>query len=53
MYDFNYAIASDEATLVKGIVNLYSNNNKPFILEVFTPTSENDKILLQFFKELV
>jgi 2-succinyl-5-enolpyruvyl-6-hydroxy-3-cyclohexene-1-carboxylate synthase len=53
MYDFNYAIASDEATLVKGIVNLYSNNNKPFILEVFTPTRENDKILLQFFKELV
>ena len=53
MYDFNYAIASDEPSLEVGIKNLYSNNNKPFILEVFTPTRENDKVLLQFFKELV
>jgi 2-succinyl-5-enolpyruvyl-6-hydroxy-3-cyclohexene-1-carboxylate synthase len=53
MYDFSYAIASDETSLAKGIVNLYFNNNKPFILEVFTPTRENDKILLQFFKELL
>jgi 2-succinyl-5-enolpyruvyl-6-hydroxy-3-cyclohexene-1-carboxylate synthase len=53
MYDFNYAIASDETSLATGILNLYSNNNKPFILEVFTPTRENDKILLQFFKELL
>ncbi len=53
MYDFDYAIASDEPSLEVGIKNLYSNNNKPFILEVFTPTRENDKVLLQFFKELV
>ena len=53
MYDFDYAIASDETSLEVGIKNLYSNNNKPFILEVFTPTRENDKVLLQFFKELV
>jgi 2-succinyl-5-enolpyruvyl-6-hydroxy-3-cyclohexene-1-carboxylate synthase len=53
MYGFDYAIASDESSLEKGIKNLYSNNNKPFILEVFTPTRENDKVLLQFFKELI
>jgi 2-succinyl-5-enolpyruvyl-6-hydroxy-3-cyclohexene-1-carboxylate synthase len=53
MYDFDYAIASDGSSLEVGIKNLYSNNNKPFILEVFTPTRENDKVLLQFFKELV
>jgi 2-succinyl-5-enolpyruvyl-6-hydroxy-3-cyclohexene-1-carboxylate synthase len=53
MYDFDYAIASDGPSLEVGIKNLYSNNNKPFILEVFTPTRENDKVLLQFFKELV
>lgn len=53
MYDFDYAIASDESSLETKIKQLYSNNNKPFILEVFTPTRENDKVLLQFFKELV
>jgi 2-succinyl-5-enolpyruvyl-6-hydroxy-3-cyclohexene-1-carboxylate synthase len=53
MYDFDYAIASDELSFEAGIKTLYSNNNKPFILEVFTPTRENDKVLLQFFKELV
>ena len=53
MYGFDYAIASDESSLEKGIKNLYSNNNKPFILEVFTPTRENDTVLLQFFKELI
>jgi 2-succinyl-5-enolpyruvyl-6-hydroxy-3-cyclohexene-1-carboxylate synthase len=39
--------------LETGIEQLYANNNKPFILEVFTPTRENDKVLLKFFKELV
>jgi 2-succinyl-5-enolpyruvyl-6-hydroxy-3-cyclohexene-1-carboxylate synthase len=53
MYNFDYAIASDELSLEAGIEQLYANNNKPFILEVFTPTRENDKVLLQFFKELV
>jgi len=53
MYGFDYSIASDESSLEAGIKNLYSNNDKPFILEVFTPTRENDKILLQFFKELI
>jgi 2-succinyl-5-enolpyruvyl-6-hydroxy-3-cyclohexene-1-carboxylate synthase len=53
MYNFDYAIASDEPSLEAGIEQLYANNNKPFILEVFTPTRENDKVLLQFFKELV
>jgi len=32
---------------------LYAQNDKPSILEVFTPTRENEKILLQYFKELV
>lgn len=52
MYGFNYAIASDETSLENGIKNLYSDNSKPFLLEIFTPTRENDKLLLQFFKEL-
>ena len=52
MYSFDYSVASNEETLEKGLLNLYATNDKPQILEVFTPTRENDKILLQYFKEL-
>lgn len=53
MYGFEYSIASNEATLETSLKALYEQNEKPSILEVFTPTLENDKILLQYFKELV
>ena len=53
MYRIDYAIASDVPSLEAGMKHFYSNNDKPFILEVFTPTLENDKVLLQFFKELI
>ena len=53
MYGFEYTIASDEASLSKGLNTLYAQNDKPSILEVFTPTRENEKILLQYFQELV
>ncbi len=53
MFGFDYGIANDETSLENGMTALYAQNDKPSILEVFTPTSDNDKILLQFFKELV
>jgi 2-succinyl-5-enolpyruvyl-6-hydroxy-3-cyclohexene-1-carboxylate synthase len=53
MYGFEYSIASTEASLESSLKALYAQNEKPSILEVFTPTLENDKILLQYFKELV
>jgi 2-succinyl-5-enolpyruvyl-6-hydroxy-3-cyclohexene-1-carboxylate synthase len=53
MFGFNYTIASDEFSLAKGLAHFYSQNEKPGILEIFTPTLENDSILLQYFKELV
>jgi 2-succinyl-5-enolpyruvyl-6-hydroxy-3-cyclohexene-1-carboxylate synthase len=53
MYGFNYSIASDETSLAKSLKAFYAQNDKPSILEIFTPTRENDKILLQYFKELV
>ncbi len=53
MYQLDYFTASDEKTLDKGLKSLYSQNEKPVILEVFTPTRDNDKILNQYFKELV
>ena len=53
MYGFEYSIASDESSLAKSLLALYAQNEKPSILEIFTPTLENDSILLQYFKELV
>lgn len=53
MYGLEYSIASDEASLTSKLNDLYAQNEKPSILEVFTPTLQNDKILLQYFKELV
>jgi 2-succinyl-5-enolpyruvyl-6-hydroxy-3-cyclohexene-1-carboxylate synthase len=53
MYGFNYHIASSEETLNQQLTLFFSQNESPVILEVFTPTRDNDKILLQFFKELV
>jgi 2-succinyl-5-enolpyruvyl-6-hydroxy-3-cyclohexene-1-carboxylate synthase len=53
MYDFEYCFASDEASLDNSLKTFYSQNNKSSILEIFTPTRENDKVLLQYFRELV
>ncbi|MBX9807399.1 MAG: 2-succinyl-5-enolpyruvyl-6-hydroxy-3-cyclohexene-1-carboxylic-acid synthase [Flavobacteriaceae bacterium] len=52
MYGFEYSIASDERSLKNSLTALYAQNEKPCILEIFTPTFENDKTLLQYFKEL-
>lgn len=52
MHGFEYAIAKDKDSLIMGLSCLYSQDEKPSILEVFTPTLENDAILLQYFKEL-
>ena len=53
MYGFNYTIASTEAGLETSLKALYAQNDTPSILEIFTPTRENDSILLQYFRELV
>ncbi|MEY4963254.1 MAG: hypothetical protein RLZZ323_573 [Bacteroidota bacterium] len=53
MYGFNYSIASDENSLEKALTNLFATNDRPALLEVFTPTRENDTVLLNYFKNLV
>jgi 2-succinyl-5-enolpyruvyl-6-hydroxy-3-cyclohexene-1-carboxylate synthase len=53
MYGFEYSIASNETSLETSLIALYAQNEKPSILEIFTPTLKNDSILLQYFKELV
>lgn len=52
MYGFNYHIASNEANLETTLKAFYTQNDQPSILEIFTPTLQNEKVLLQYFKEL-
>ncbi|WP_281637938.1 2-succinyl-5-enolpyruvyl-6-hydroxy-3-cyclohexene-1-carboxylic-acid synthase [Flavobacterium marginilacus] len=52
MYGLDYITAADETSLKNGLESLYLQNSNPIILEVFTPTLENDAVLLQYFKEL-
>lgn len=52
MFEFNYYTASNETNLLANLDIFLNANEKPAILEVFTPTLVNDGILLQFFKEL-
>ncbi|PWB18314.1 thiamine pyrophosphate-binding protein, partial [Flavobacterium sp. HTF] len=52
MYNINYFTASDLDSLDQNITSLLNENDKPVILEVFTPTLENDVILKKYFKEL-
>lgn len=52
MYGFGYQTAHNEAEL-KQELPLFMQAGQPQILEVFTPMLENDKILLQYFKELL
>jgi 2-succinyl-5-enolpyruvyl-6-hydroxy-3-cyclohexene-1-carboxylate synthase len=53
MYQMNYYTATDTDSLEKSITSFYEINDAPNILEIFTPTSENDIILKQYFKELI
>jgi 2-succinyl-5-enolpyruvyl-6-hydroxy-3-cyclohexene-1-carboxylate synthase len=52
MYRFQYLTASDDKSLSAGLKQLWASNDQPTLLEVFTPTRENDKVLKQYFKEL-
>lgn len=53
MYGFEYLTASNEENLKSSLESMLHQNKKPVLLEVFTPTLENDRVLLQYFKELV
>ncbi|MCG9792597.1 2-succinyl-5-enolpyruvyl-6-hydroxy-3-cyclohexene-1-carboxylic-acid synthase [Flavobacterium algicola] len=53
MYDLEYYSSFDSDDLELTLPRFFRENDKPAILEIFTPTLDNDKILLQFFKELI
>lgn len=52
MYNLNYFTAKDIQSLENGIASLYNSNDAPAILEIFTPTLQNDLILKHYFKYL-
>ena len=52
MYGFDYFDANDEATLDQQYKVFLNQNEKPSILEIFTPEKENNGILLEFFRRL-
>ncbi len=49
MYGFDYVIASNEAQLKLKLKAFYSESNRPKVLEVFTPRTVNDEVLLKYF----
>ena len=53
MYRFDYLTAADDLSLKERLKQLFQNNDQPTLLEVFTPTRENNKLLLNYFKALV
>ena len=50
MYQFDYCKASNENQLKSQLSSFYSNSERPKLLEVFTPRTKNDEILLNYFK---
>lgn len=50
LYKFEYSRAATEEELSSKLNNFFANSDQPKILEVFTPSEVNDKILLSYFK---
>lgn len=53
MYRIKYRTASTEATLETTLQDFFGDNEQPQLLEVFTPTLENDRWLKGYFGALV
>ncbi|WP_353078040.1 2-succinyl-5-enolpyruvyl-6-hydroxy-3-cyclohexene-1-carboxylic-acid synthase [Flavobacterium sp.] len=52
MYAFKYTSVQNEAELHAVWDSFIANDNKPSILEIFTPEKINDIVLLDYFKKL-
>ncbi len=50
MYGFNYFRANEEESLRNELESFYNSSKQPKLLEIFTPSRINDKILLEYFK---
>ena len=50
MYQFEYSIAKNKDQLMSQLDSFYTTSNKPKLLEVFTPRTVNDGVLLDYFE---
>jgi 2-succinyl-5-enolpyruvyl-6-hydroxy-3-cyclohexene-1-carboxylate synthase len=50
MYEFEYQKAFSTETVNKALNGFFEASEKPKILEIFTPSAENDVILKEYFK---
>ena len=50
MYGFEYYSAKNRNDLKSHLQNFYLESSQPKLLEIFTPRTENDDILLNYFK---
>lgn len=50
MYQLEYTTAKNEDELKNQLPSFYTTSNKPKLLEVFTPRTINDGVLLDYFK---
>ncbi|WP_046744844.1 2-succinyl-5-enolpyruvyl-6-hydroxy-3-cyclohexene-1-carboxylic-acid synthase [Kordia zhangzhouensis] len=50
MYQFEYLTASDASSLTKALETFYKTSDTPKLLEVFTPRTVNDEVLIDYFK---
>lgn len=53
MYDFKYLSANDLSETETNLIELFKENSQPTLLEIFTPEKENDKVLKDYFKNLI
>lgn len=52
MYGLHYSTASNALELKEGLSRFYDDGEQPKLLEVFTPETINDGVLLNYFKNL-
>lgn len=52
MFGFEYQNVTEEANLKNEINSFYEDGNAPKLLEIFTPRTLNDELLLNYFKFL-
>ncbi len=50
MYGFNYETIDKKEDLKEGLRNFFSEKGEPTLLEIFTPSTINDSVLLDYFK---
>jgi len=50
MYGLDYASVNNEAQLKNSLTSFFKNSNSPQLIEIFTPSEINDRVLIDYFK---